>query len=148
MADVNIVFPKQKYKITISSRAYGDLDYKQRKNWNSSNRLQRERANVLFDRLRETLHSLANNIAPNEILPTGKNGELVYEIPDGIGRIILNITDTDDGSVITVIDWIWDYKNVSDSWWSIVEDKNYGQKPILELIQRVVNPNLRDKFKL
>lgn len=31
MADVNIEFAKQKHIVILSQRAYGDLDYKQRK---------------------------------------------------------------------------------------------------------------------
>ena len=53
-------FPKQKYKIKLMSRFVGDLEYRQRINWNSSKQETRERANLMFSRMRNELYG--NNV--------------------------------------------------------------------------------------
>ena len=115
MADVNIEFAKQKHIVILSQRAYGDLDYKQRKNWNSRKQLQRERANLLFNRTYQGLYNLANDITPTTILATGVPNEYVYRLSDGIGRIIFQLIHTTTESIIYVIDFLWDYKRVPNN---------------------------------
>ena len=142
MADVNIEFAKQKHIVILSQRAYGDLDYKQRKNWNSRKQLHRERANLLFNRTYQGLYNLANDITPTTILATGVPNEYVYRLSDGIGRIIFQLIHTTTESIIYVIDFLWDYKRVPNSWWSIVENKKRFRHIIRETINQYLKRNI------
>ena len=142
MANVNLEFARQKYQVKLSPRAYGDLDYKQRKNWNSRKRLQRERANLLFNRVYQGLYNLANDIEPTTILSTGLPNEYVYQLSDDIGRIIFQLIIGTDGLCIYVIDFIWDYKTIPNSWWSIVENKKHIDNIITETINDYLRKNI------
>lgn len=140
----NVEFAKQKHIVILSPRAYGDLDYKQRKNWNSPNHQQRERANLLFSRAYQGLYNLANDIEPSTIMPTRIANEYIYQLCDGIGRIIFKLICTSTESIIYVIDFLWDYKRISNSWWSIVENKI----PINRIITETINSYLRKNLLL
>lgn len=142
MAEVE--FANQKYIVELSSRAYGDLEYKQRHNWGSSNRIQRERANLLFSRVQQGLYNLANGISPNEIVQTNCNNELVYAFSDNIGRIVFQLLKANDGLIIYVVDFIWDYKKDPNSWWKIVEQKRINTI-IKEELNRFFKENLYTK---
>ena len=72
-----IIFSKQLHDVYVESRAYGDYEYKQRANWNSPNRLQRERANVLFGRVEQAIFNIANEIDTGDVAYTGTNGDYV-----------------------------------------------------------------------
>ena len=137
-------FAEQKYIVILSPRTYGDLDYKQRKNWNSPNHLQRERANLLFSRTYQGLYNLANDISPIAVVPTGVGHHYVYQLSDGIGRIIFKMIKTTTISIIYVIDFLWDYKTVAGSWWSIVEDK----KTISRIVRETINQYLKGKYDI
>ena len=116
-----IKFAKQKNDVWISPRAWGDIDYKQRNNWNSKNRIQRERANLLLSRVEQSIYNIANDI----LVPTGIDNEYITEISDGIGRIVFEYTYDSNGTVNVIVnDFIWDYKRNPNSWWYIVEQKN------------------------
>jgi len=141
MAEINVEFAKQKYLVILSNRAYGDLEYKQRKNWNSKNRIQRERANLMFSRINEGLYNLANDITPTMIVPTGRANEYAYRFSDGFGRIIFQVIQTRTDPIIYVIDFIWDYKRTPSSWWSIVEEKRM-KSIIKETINNYLKKNL------
>ena len=142
MAELELEFAKQKYIVILSPRTYGDLDYKQRANWNSPNHLQRERANLLFSRTYQGLYNLANDISPTIVVPTGVGHHYIYQLSDGIGRIIFKIINTTTVPIIYVIDFLWDYKTAAGSWWSIVEDKNSLDSIITEVINRYLRENL------
>ena len=142
MAEMNIEFATQKHIVVLSQRAYGDLEYKQRKNWNSRNRLQRERANLLFSRTYQGLYNLANDIEPTTILPTGVPNQYVYQLSDGIGRIIFQMINTTTHNIIYILDFIWDYKTTSNSWWNIVENKKPISRIITETINSYLNKNI------
>lgn len=145
MAEVNVEFAKQKYLVILSDRAFGDLEYKQRKNWNSRNRIQRERANLMFSRINEGLYNLANEITPTTIVPTRRANEYAYRFSDGFGRIIFQVIKTTTSPIIYVIDFIWDYKSVPNSWWSIVENKKTNMSRI---ITETINSYLRKNILL
>ena len=106
MANVNVEFAKHKHLVILSPRGYGDLDYKQRTNWSSQKRLQRERANLLFSRVYQGLYNLANDIKPTTILAAGAPNEYVYQLSDSIGRIIFKLINTTTESIIYVLDFI------------------------------------------
>ena len=142
MAELELEFAEQKYIVILSPRAYGDLDYKQRANWDSPNRLQRERANLLFSRTYQGLYNLANDISPMAVVPTGVRHHYVYQLPDGIGRIIFKMIKTTTVPIIYIIDFLWDYKTAPNSWWSIVESK----KPIKQIIRETINQYLKDNL--
>ena len=138
MADVTLEFAQQKHVVVLSPRAYGDLEYKQRKNWGSPNHLQRERANLLFSRTSQGLYNLANDITPTTILSTGVDDEYVYNLSDGIGRIIFRLIDTTTVKIIYVVDFLWDYKAAPNSWWGIVENKRVDR-----IVRETVNQYLQ-----
>lgn len=142
MAEVNVEFAKHKHLVILSPRAYGDLDYKQRKNWNSRKRLQRERANLLFNRVNQGLYNLANDIEPTTILPTSVANEYVYQLSDGIGRIVFKLINSTTDSIIYVLDFIWDYKTIPNSWWSIVENEKHINQIITETINNYLRRNI------
>lgn len=142
MANVNVEFAKHKHLVILSPRGYGDLDYKQRTNWSSQKRLQRERANLLFSRVYQGLYNLANDIKPTTILAAGAPNEYVYQLSDSIGRIIFKLINTTTESIIYVLDFIWDYKTTPNSWWSIVESKKSIDSIIAETINNYLRRNL------
>lgn len=114
-------FSKQKYRIIIDPRPYGDLEYKQRANWNSKNRLQRERANLMFNRLEQSISNIANDINTNSV-STGFGNQRVYKVTDGFARIIYEPVLMNNEIVIIIREFLWDYKKDRNSWWSIVEN--------------------------
>ena len=142
MAELELEFAEQKYIVILSPRAYGDLDYKQRKNWSSPNRSQRERANLLFSRTYQGLYNLANDISPTAVVPTGVGHHYIYQLSDGIGRIILKMITTTTVPIIYVIDFLWNYKSTPNSWWSIVK----GKKSIKQIIRETINQYLKDNL--
>lgn len=142
MAELEIEFAKQKYTVVLSPRAYGELDYKQRKNWGSPNRLQRERANLLFSRTYQGLYNLANDISPTIVVPTGVGHDYIYQLSDDIGRIIFKMIKTTTVPIIYVVDFLWDYQTTPNSWWAIVENKKSINQIIRETVERYLKDNL------
>ena len=135
-----VTFARQVHSVWIESRTYGDIDYKKRGNWNSNNQEQRDRANLLFSRVEQCIYNLANDIDVNNSVHTGVLNEYVCEISDGIGRIIYEIIYDEQGNYgIIIKDFIWDYKTIPNSWWSIVENK----KSINTIITETINNYLR-----
>ena len=55
-----VEFAKQQFKLFLSDVVASDFKKKQELNWGSSDSLKRERANLLFSRVEETLFYMAN----------------------------------------------------------------------------------------
>lgn len=71
------------------------------------------------------------NIANDILVPTGIDNEYITEISDGIGRIVFEYTYDSNGTVNVIVDdFIWDYKSLPNSWWNIVERKQYASNKI------------------
>ena len=96
----------------------------------------------VFNRTYQGLYNLANDITPTTILATGVPNEYVYRLSDGIGRIIFQLIHTTTESIIYVIDFLWDYKRVPNSWWSIVENKKRFRHIIRETINQYLKRNI------
>ena len=119
-----IEFAQQKHSIWLTDRAVGDMEYKQRKNWESTNSEQRERANLLFGRVEQGAYNLANDILACNIVKVPYGDDYTYELSDEIGRIVFYfVVDTNGKKSIIIKGFIWDYKLNPNSWWSIVENK-------------------------
>ena len=73
-----------------------------------------------------------------------KNNEYVCKISDDIGRIIYEIIYDEQGNYgIIIKDFIWDYKSIPNSWWSIVENKKVNiSRIITETINNYLKRNL------
>lgn len=124
-----IIFNQQNHIIVVEPNAYGDLEYKQRVNWSSNNHIQRERANLLFRRVEQTIYNIANDIDTGDVVYTGRNNDYICRISDGIGRILFEIVCCSNNKILIIIkDFIWDYKNSTNTWWNIVEDKTINKQ--------------------
>ena len=119
---MDLNFNEKKHAVRLSPRAYGDIEYKQRKNWNTKSREQRERAYLMFDRLHQALFNLANT---NDFSTFSKNtnGAYQYTVTDGFAVIFFTLIKVNDSLIIYVTDFIWPYKKDPNSWWYIVEGK-------------------------
>lgn len=143
-----IVFAQQIHSVWIEPRTLGDYEYKQRTNWNARNPQQRERANLLFSRVEQSIYNIANDIDTGSIAPTGVGCEYVCSISDNIGRIIFEMVADDNDSIHIIIkDFVWDYKTIKDSWWSIVENNCKIDRIITETLNRFILENTFIKNK-
>lgn len=137
-----IIFNQQNHIIVVEPNAYGDLEYKQRVNWSSNNHIQRERANLLFRRVEQTIYNIANDIDTGDVVYTGRNNDYICRISDGIGRILFEIVCCSNNKILIIIkDFIWDYKNSTNTWWNIVEDKTINK-------QNKVHKTMKQKIRL
>ena len=72
--------------IKLMPRFVGDLEYVQNKNWNFPNRLQRERANVLFGRVEQAIFNIANEIDTGDVAYTGTNRTFARSLCSLLGK--------------------------------------------------------------
>lgn len=119
---MNLDFSKQKHIVKLSPRVYGDLEYKERRNWNSKNRIQRERANLMFERLFQCFYDLANS-ENFEYLEKRDDGKYQFTVTDGFAVVIIQLFKFVDGFIVVIQEILWPYKKDPNSWWYIVEDK-------------------------
>lgn len=117
---MDLDFYEMVHAVRLSPRAYGDIEYKQRVNWNSKSRIQRERANLMFDRLHEALYSLANT-TDFSIFQKPPKGAYQYTVTDGFAVIYFDLIKVNDALVVYVTEFLWPYKKDPNSWWKIVE---------------------------
>lgn len=111
------------HAVRLSPRAYGDIEYKQRINWKAKSRIQRERANLMFDRLQQALFSIANT-TDFSIFEKSPKGTYQYIVTDRFAVIIFELIKVNDSLVIYVTDFLWPYKKDPNSWWKIVESND------------------------
>lgn len=144
---MDLNFSNQKHSVVLSPRVYGDLEYKERRNWNSRNSIQRERANLMFERLFQCFYDLANS-DNFEYLEKRKDGLYQYTLTDGFAVIILQLFKSTDGFIVVIQNILWPYKKDPNSWWKIVEslDKNtlrlteaQFKRMLTECITKIIN---------
>ena len=134
-----IEFAQQKHRVWFTNRAVGDLEYKQRKNWESPNDEQRERANLLFNRVEQGVYNLANDILTCNIEKTGVGNDYTYELSDGIGCILFYCVEDSNGEKSIIIKgFTWDYKLNPNSWWSIVESIQKVESDFYNIYNRIL----------
>ena len=131
---MDLNFSKQKYEILLSPRAFGDIEYKQRKNWSSKNKQQRERANVMFDRIHQALYNIANCTNFNDF-PKSSRGEYQYTLTDGFAVINFELYKTADSLVVYVTNFLWPYKKDPNSWWYIVENMRTSTNKVPKVLR-------------
>ena len=129
---MDLNFNVKEHTVMLSPRAYGDLEYKQRKNWNKKSHVKRERANLMFDRLHIALFTLANTTDFSKFSKSPK-GTYLYTVTDGFAVIYFDLIKVNDSLVIYVTDFLWPYKKDPNSWWAIVESNN---KTTIKLTER------------
>ena len=114
-------FPKQKYKIKLMPRFVGDLEYRQQVNWNSVKPEVRERANLMFSRMRNELYELANG---NDVNLTHISGaDYKYTFTDGFATLTLKALCDNTGTLAYFVEEVeWKFKKLD--WWNIIEKTN------------------------
>ena len=117
---MDLNFSKQIHSLYLSPRAYGDIEYKQRKNWNSRDREKREKAHLMLDRLHQELFELCNT---TDFLDFEKSssGEYRYTVTDGFVTIHFILYKNEGEKAIYVTNFVWSYKKDVDGWWYIVD---------------------------
>lgn len=141
---MDLNFNTQQHDVRLSPRAYGDIEYKQRKNWNAKNQIQRERAYLMFDRLHQALFNLANTTDFSGFKKFD-NGTYQYITADGFAVINFELVKVVDSLVIYVTNFVWPYKKDPNSWWKVVETKHtikLTEKELMALLSECIHKAL------
>lgn len=117
---MDLNFINQLHEVVLSPRAWGDIEYKQRHNWSSKNRIQRERASLMFNRIHQALYNLANTDDFTEFDKVLDDYQ--YTLTDKFAIIIFQLYEVENKQkIIYVTEFLFPYKKDPDSWWYIVE---------------------------
>lgn len=141
---MDLNFARHKHLVYLSPSAYGDIEYKQRKNWGASNHIQRERANLMFNRLHESLYYLANITNFSDFTRTSF-GEYQFTVSDGFAVICFELYQTQDSLIIYVTEFLWPYKKHTTSWWYIVENNQRSMN--IRLAEDYIRKMVEEEFR-
>ena len=133
-----------KYVVKLMPRFVGDIEYCQRKNWNSPKKAVRERANLMFSRMRNELYELSQG---NEVNLTHIGGsDYKYTFTDKFATLRIKVLiDSQGVKYYFVEEVIWHYKTID--WWNIIEAKRSNKSVITESqLRRIIRETLLKAF--
>lgn len=119
--------------VKLMPRFIGDLEYCQNKNWNSPKPQVRERANLMFSRIRNELGEIENGLEIDHIV----SDQYKYTFSDGFATIYITAKKDSNNTEYLFVDEIeWHYKRIN--WWNIIETKTTIEQIITEQINRFI----------
>ncbi len=125
-------------------RAMGDLEFCQSRNWNSSNPQVRERANLMFSRIRNEIGEIEDGLEIEHIYRKTNTNILLVTISQ---LYITAFVDENKQDVLCVDEIDWNYKNID--WWNIIENKNkFYDKQINRIVREVIHEMLYNEKRL
>lgn len=125
-------------------RAMCDLEFCQSRNWNSSNPQVRERANLMFSRIRNEIGEIEDGLEIEHI----SQNKYKYTFSDDFATIYITaFVDENKQDVLCVDEIDWNYKNID--WWNIIENKNkFYDKQINRIVREVIHEMLYNEKRL